>query len=38
MSQVVENNGTEVGEVKKDNKSNGAGFWLVTPPVFKATL
>ena len=25
MSQVVENNGTEVGEVKKDNKSIGVG-------------
>ena len=25
MSQVVENNGTEVGEAKKDNKSIGVG-------------
>ena len=25
MSQVVENNGTEIGEVKKDNKSIGVG-------------
>ena len=34
MSQVVENNGTEVGEVKKDNKSNGAGLMVGKNYVF----